>query len=125
MCCTLKPFDLIEADVVVVESTLAIAVDLLGEFHERAHPFLQVIRFMEVHEVDCVRKSFFLFFTRLLLESLLIFLFRRGCSFGLCLERPRIHASFGFTPDALLIEVVVIVGGICGEIHLRYGCLSK
>ena len=56
----LEAVDFVEADVVVVEATLLIAVDLLGEFHERAHPFLQVIRLMEVHEVESVGEGLLL-----------------------------------------------------------------
>ena len=63
----------------MVEATLLIAADLLGKLHERAHPFLQVIRLMEVHEVESVGEGLLLLFTRILFEGLLILLFRLGC----------------------------------------------
>ena len=36
----LEAIDFMEADIVVVESTLVVAGNLIGELHERAHPFL-------------------------------------------------------------------------------------
>ena len=80
---------------------------------------------MEKPEVGGIGESLLLLFTRVLFEGLLICLFHIDSGLELYLERPRIHAGFGFTPDALLIEVVMIVGGICREIHLWYGFLSK
>ena len=91
--------DFVEADAVVVESNLAIAVDLFGDFHERAHPFLQVICFMEIHEVNSVTKTFCLLFTRILFEGLLILLLRLGCGLGLCLVSPRLHTFFFVFPQ--------------------------
>ena len=83
MCCTLEAIDLIEADIVVVESTFAIAVNLLGESHERAHSFLQVMGLMEAHEVGGIEESFVLLLTRVLFEGLLVLLLRIGSGFGL------------------------------------------
>ena len=74
----LEAIDLIEADIVMVESAFAIAVNLLGESHERAHPFLQVMGIMEVHEVGGIGESLLLLLTRIPFEGLLILLLRIG-----------------------------------------------
>ena len=50
----LEGLDIVETDVVMVETCLAVAVLLVGEAHERAHTLRQVIGFMEVLVVDRV-----------------------------------------------------------------------
>ena len=104
--------DFVEADVVVVETSLPIAVDLVSKFHERAHSFRKVIGFTEVLIVNRIGQPFLLLFTREILESLLILCLGFGCGSGLCLIGPWLHARLVLPPDALLVEVVVIVGGI-------------
>ena len=59
----LEAVDFVEADVVVVEATLLIAVDLLGEFHERAHPFPSGDTPHGSHEVESVGEGLLLLFT--------------------------------------------------------------